>query len=79
LSDSLYVCLPAFRLPVSDLHSPSVKGRWKEDDDTADITAAAVSSQDHTVLIRYVIIQLYVPLPTRPSIVPRVPLLPVHQ
>src|SRR5258708_40340932 len=44
LSDSLHVCLPAFHLPVNDLHSPSVKGWRKEDDDTADITAAAVSS-----------------------------------
>src|SRR5216684_6479489 len=51
LSDSLHVCLPAFRLPVNDLHSPSVNGWWKEDDDTADIMAAAVSSQDYTALI----------------------------
>ncbi len=30
LSDSLHVCLPAFRLPVNDLHSPSAKGRCEE-------------------------------------------------
>ncbi len=27
LSDSLHACLPAFRLLVNDLHSPSAKGR----------------------------------------------------